>query len=173
MFLELIGTVFAGVALAGIVMLVNRLTGGRLPRWAAPVAAGAGMLSMTLFMEYSWFERTTATLPEGVVVAQTVEKSSFYQPWTYVVPYVDRFVAVDSSSVKRHADLPDQRMADLYFFGRWAPLKRVPVLFDCAQERMATLIDGVAFDDGGQVVDPDWVQVDGQDELLTSVCEVT
>ncbi|MDK3072979.1 hypothetical protein QO034_07650 [Sedimentitalea sp. JM2-8] len=173
MFLELIGTIFAGVALAGMVMLVNRLTGGRLPRWSAPVAAGFGMLSMTVFMEYSWFDRTTATLPEGVFVAQSIEKARFYQPWTYVVPYVDRFVAVDSLSVRRHADLPDQRMADLYFFGRWAPLKRVPVLFDCAEGRMATLIDGATFDDSGQVIDPDWVHVDDRDAVLASACGVS
>ena len=33
MFLELIGTIFAGFAIAGVVMLVNRTTGGRLPRF--------------------------------------------------------------------------------------------------------------------------------------------
>ena len=29
-------------------------------------AAGAGMLAMAIWFEYSWFERTTATFPEGV-----------------------------------------------------------------------------------------------------------
>ena len=39
MFLELIGTIFAGVAAAGVMMLVNKLTGQRLPKWLVAVAA--------------------------------------------------------------------------------------------------------------------------------------
>ena len=48
MFLELIATVFAGLAMAGVVMLVNRTSGGRLPRWTAPVAAGLAMITATV-----------------------------------------------------------------------------------------------------------------------------
>ena len=35
MFVELIAAFVAGIAAAGVVMLVNRLLGGRLPRWFA------------------------------------------------------------------------------------------------------------------------------------------
>ena len=73
MFLELIATVFAGLAVAGVVMLVNRMTGGKLPRWFVPVAAGLGMIGTTISNEYSWYDRTVATLPEGLEIAQTVE----------------------------------------------------------------------------------------------------
>ena len=173
MFLELIGTVFAGIAMAGVVMLANRITGGRLPRWTAPVAAGLAMITVTISLEYSWYSRTTATLPEGLVVAQVVEKNSLYQPWTRIAPYVDRFVAVDERSLKRNADLPDQRMIDLYFFGRWAPLKKVPALFDCAGARRASLIDGIEFGADGQVANADWLTVPADDAVLTTVCEVS
>ncbi|MBJ6370428.1 hypothetical protein [Sedimentitalea arenosa] len=172
MFLELIGTVFAGIAMAGVVMLLNRMTGGRLPRWVGPVAAGLAMIGVTISMEYSWYDRTTASLPDGVVVAQSVEKTSFYQPWTKIAPYVHRFVAVDQLSIQRNPDLPDQRILDLYFFGRWAPMNRVPVLMDCATPRMATLADGVEFDDSGAVIDPRWIALESDDEVLRAVCEV-
>lgn len=172
MFLELAATVFAGVATAGVIMLVNRLTGGRLPRWLMLAGAAVAMISMTIFMEYSWFKRTTASLPPGVEVAQQIEKKSLYRPWTYLVPYVDRFVAVDTTSLKRHPKVPDQRMGELYFFGRWAALQRTPVLVDCAGLRRATLIDGMEFDEHGQVVDAPWINVDASDRVVAAVCGV-
>ena len=72
MFLELIGTIFAGFAFAGIVLVLNKLTGGRLPRWATPVAAGLGMIGMTIASEYSWYDRTRETLPDSVNIIQEV-----------------------------------------------------------------------------------------------------
>lgn len=174
MFLELIGTVFAGVAMAGVVLLLNRVTGGRLPRWITPVAAGLAMIAITISMEYSWFSRTVATLPDRVTVAQSVEKnSSFYQPWTYVAPYVDRFVAIDELSLRQNSDIPDQRIVDLYFFGRWTPMNKVPVLFDCANLRLANLVDGVEFDSDGAVIDPQWVELGADDVVLNSACGVS
>lgn len=173
MFLELIGTVFAGIAAAGVVMLLNRVTGGHLPRWAAPVGAGLAMLAMTVSMEYSWYSRTIATLPEGVEVAETVEKKSLYQPWTYVVPYVSRFVAVDAASIKRHSDRPDQRIVDLYFFGRWSPLRKMPVAFDCATSRSAVLSSETQFGSDGDIVNADWRDVGEDAVVLNAACKVS
>ena len=171
MFLELIGTVFAGIAAAGVMMLVNKLTGGRLPRWTAPVVAGLAMIVMTIASEYGWYGRTTATLPDGVVVIETVENRSFYRPWTMVSPYVDRFAALDEASLRRNPDVPGQTMADLYFFGRWAPVNKVPILVDCDSLRRASLADGATYDGRGAVSDADWVSVTADDAVLVSVCE--
>jgi hypothetical protein len=172
MFLELIAVVFAGIATAGVVMLVNKLTGGYLPRWVMPIAAGAGMIAATISSEYGWYDRNTKDLPEGFEVIQTVENQSFYRPWTYLKPDTERFVAVDHPSLKTNPDLPDQRMVDLYFFGRWAPVNKIPVLVDCAGLRRATLADGMEFDADGQVSNADWVSVERDDPILNSVCEV-
>ena len=172
MFLELIATVFAGIAMAGVVMLFNKLTGGRLPSWLTPVAAGLAMIGSTIASEYGWYGRTTGTLPDGMVIAQTVENQSFYRPWTYVSPYVDRFVAVDETSLRQNPNVPGQRIADLYFFGRWAPVSKVPVLMDCTGARRASLADGVTFDDSGAVSDARWITVPGDDPVLKAVCEV-
>ncbi|MFC3616658.1 hypothetical protein ACFORG_23195 [Lutimaribacter marinistellae] len=172
MFLELIGTVFAGIAVAGLVMLLGKVTGGRLPRWMTPVAAGLAMIAVTISSEYSWFSRTTAALPEGLVVAQTVEKRAFYQPWTYVTPYVNRFVAADIATMQSHPERPDQKIAQLYFFGRWAAVEKLPVAFDCAENRRAMLGDGVEFDAAGELVDADWVVAPPGDPLVQTVCEV-
>jgi hypothetical protein len=171
MFLELIATVFAGLAVAGVVLLINKLAGG--PRWIVPVAAGLGMIGTTIASEYGWYERTEASLPEGLTVAQTVENRSFYRPWTYARPYVERFVAVDAASVRENPDFPGQRMVDLYFYGRWSPVNKLPVLLDCATARRASLADGVEFDGSGAVANADWVSVPVDDPVLRTGCEVS
>lgn len=171
MFLELIGTIFAGLAVAGVVMLLNRFLGGVLPRWLTPVAAGLAMIGVTVASEYSWYDRTRDALPEGMQVVQEVESRAFYRPWTYLAPYVDRFAAFDTASVRTNDNLPDQRLADLYFFGRWAPVSQMPVLVDCAGSRRATLADGAEFTPDGAVRDVDWIEVGADDAVLEAVCE--
>ncbi|MEM9012783.1 MAG: hypothetical protein AAGE18_16265 [Pseudomonadota bacterium] len=170
MVLELVATIFAGIACAGVALLANRLTGRRLPRWLTPVAAGLGMLGVTISNEYTWFERTAARLPDGVEVAVTVEERSWLRPWTQLLPYTKRFVAVDTATARRHDDRPDQRLISLYFFGRWAPVSEAPVLFDCATAQSAVLVDGARFAEDGTVADADWQAMPADDPVLALAC---
>ncbi|RBI86533.1 hypothetical protein DRV85_03615 [Rhodosalinus halophilus] len=163
MFLELIATVFAGLAAAGVVLLVNRGLGGRLPRWLAPVTAGAAMLAATISSEYSWFGRTAGALPEAFAVIETVESSAIWRPWTYLAPFTERFVALDGSSVRQNAVRPEERLADLYFFGRWAPVRQLEIRVDCARGARALPGDGT----GGEVV---WQEVGADDAIVAAVC---
>ncbi|WP_037307317.1 hypothetical protein [Ruegeria halocynthiae] len=172
MFLELIGTIFAGIAFAGVVMVANKFTGGRLPRWAAPVAAGLGMIAMTIASEYSWYGRTAETLPEGMAIVQEVESRAFYRPWTYAVPFVNRFAAVDTASVRTNQQVPEQRLVDMYFFGRWSPVSKLPVAVDCAANSRASLADGAEFGDDGQVLNADWLTVSAKDPIVRATCGV-
>ncbi|SMO46680.1 hypothetical protein [Ruegeria faecimaris] len=172
MFLELIGTIFAGVALAGIVMVINKLTGGRLPRWSAPVAAGIGMIGMTINSEYSWFDRTRDTLPDGLIIIQEVESRALYRPWTYAMPFVDRFAAIDTLSVRTNDQVPEQRLVELYFFGRWAPVSKLPVAVDCDKNQRANLADGAEFGDNGQLLNADWVTGSTNDPIIEATCGV-
>lgn len=171
MFLELIATVFAGVACAGVAMLLNILIGRRLPRWLMPVAAGAGMIAMTISNEYTWFDRTADRLPEGVEIARTVQEQSWLRPWTQAWPYTKRFVAVDTGTARTHPNLPHQRLADLYFFGRWSPVNKAPMLFDCSAARSALLIDDAEFAADGTVRNADWQAMPPDDPILTLLCE--
>ena len=170
MFFELIATVVAGFACAGIAMLLNVMTGRRLPRFITPVAAGLGMLATTISNEYTWYDRTAATLPTGVEVATTVEEQSWFRPWTQAQPFTKRFVAVDLAKMRRNPALPGQRMVDLYFFGRWSPLNQAPMLFDCSARRSALLIDGASFGEDGRIADADWRGVPEGDPILALVC---
>ncbi len=172
MFLELIGTIFAGFAFAGVVMVVNKLTGGRLPKWAAPVAAGAGMIGMTITSEYSWYDRTRDQLPDSLTIVQEVESRAFYRPWTYAVTFVDRFAAIDAASVRTNASLPDERLVDLYFFGRWAPVSKMPVAVNCAENSRANLADGAEFADDGRLLNASWIKIDADDPVIEATCGV-
>lgn len=172
MFVELIATIFAGIGCAGIVMVLNIALGRRLPKWLMPGAAGAGMIGMTISNEYTWFGRTAERLPDGVEIAMTVDEQSWWRPWTQVAPYTKRFVAVDMANLRRNDAQPDQRMVDLYFFGRWSPVNQTPLLLDCAGTRSAILIDGAEFAEDGSVADADWQAMRGDDPVLTMVCEI-
>lgn len=171
MFFELIGTILAGVATALILWAVNRLLKGRLPAWLIPAAAGLAMLIATISSEYGWYSRTQATMPEGFVVADAVEESAFYRPWTYAKPFVTRFVAVDQVSARSHPDRPHQRIVDLVFYGRWTRTARVPVLFDCADNLRASIEDGIEFNSDGAVLGADWIAVSASDPVLMVACE--
>lgn len=171
MFLELIATFVAGIACAGIAMLVNIATGRRLPKWTIPIAAGAGMLAMTISNEYTWYARTVEQLPEGLAVAMTVEEQSWVRPWTQIWPYTKRFVAVDQATVRTNEAVPGQRLVDLYFFGRWSAVNQAPMLFDCAGSRSALLIDGAEFAADGSLTGADWQALAPDDALLRTACK--
>ncbi|KPA23371.1 hypothetical protein shim_04380 [Shimia sp. SK013] len=171
MFLELVATFIAGIAGAGLMLLITRLTGNRLPRWLVPLAAGGAMLTATIASEYGWYGRTAEAMPEGFEVVQTVENKALYRPWTYVAPYIERFVALDTASVQTNTALPEQRLANAYFYGRWAPLNRLIVLGDCALNRRAAITDTIDFSATGAIEGADWVTVPADDPLLTALCE--
>lgn len=171
MFFELIGTIVAGVAAGLIVWAVNRTLKGRLPGWLVPVAAGAAMLLATISSEYGWFARTQAAMPKGMIVAEEIEETAFYRPWTYARPFVSRFVAVDQATIRTHPDQPGQRIVDLVFYGRWARTAKVPVLFDCTGGRRADIVDGIEFGTDGAVMNADWFDLPAQDPILQAACQ--
>ena len=170
MFLELIAVIFAGFAVAGVVMLLNSATGSRLPRWLAPVAAGLAMIGVTIASEYSWYSRTAANLPEGLVVAEVVESRKLYRPWTYVVPLRERFVAVDMATARRHPKQPHRHLAEVFFFGRWAPISQLSIMADCADWRRAMVETDTRFAQDGAVSGANWISPPAQDPLLTTLC---
>ena len=170
MFLELIAVIFAGLAMGGVVMGINRALAGRLPGWLAPVAAGLAMIGVTVASEYGWYGRTVAGLPEGLVVAEAVESKSFYRPWTYAVPYYDRFVAVDVATQRSHPAKPEQFLADVYFFGRWAPLKQLSTAVDCGTGKRALVGGSTEFSENGEISGLDWISAPEGDAILATVC---
>lgn len=164
MFLELIAVIVAGLAGAGAMMLISRIAGGRVPKWLIPVAAGAAMLGTTISSEYSWFPRTADAMPEGLQVVQTANNTALYRPWTYLKPYTDRFIALDTANVRANTDDAALFMADLYFFRRWGTVQSVEMMVNCDTGQRAD----PAFGDGGA---PVWRDTDAQDPIVSRVCD--
>lgn len=170
MLLELIATVVLGLGAAGLVMTLNLVSGKRLPGWLIPSGAGAAMLAFIIFMEYSWAERTTNGLPEGVMVASVSGESMWYRPWTYLRPLSLRMVAVDTRRHRQHPDQPDQVMTTVLLLGRWMPVHEVPVVFDCAAGRRADLHAGVQMLPDGQLANANWRRLETDDPALRIAC---
>src|SRR5690606_40162839 len=143
----------------------------RLPQWIVPAAAGAGMLRMAIWFEYSWLDRTTGTFPDGVEVASTNQTRSWYRPWTYVVPLTNRLIAVDHRFDRRHADMPGHVLSQVILAGRWEPTRQFGAMFDCDGHRRADLLDDVVFDDRGALRNARWVRLPPDDALLRVVCD--
>ncbi|MDE9449843.1 hypothetical protein J3R80_05080 [Aliiroseovarius sp. Z3] len=172
MFYEIVATLVSAFVGAGLVLALNKLTGGRLPKWAMPVGAGLAMIVTTVANEYAWYDRTRDLLPEGMTVVMEVENNSIYRPWTFVAPFVERFAAIDEQSLRTHQAQPYLRMVDFLFMGRWSAPEKMVVLGDCEASRRAPLIDAVEFDASGQVTGVDWVAVPDDDVILNAMCNL-
>lgn len=170
MYVDIITIIAAGFAAAGIALILNRLTGRRLPRWIVPATAGAGMILMSLTNEYRWYPRTAGLLPEGYEIISTADYSAPFSPWTYVVPYVNRFAAVDVAGAQRNADQPDLRLTDVVFFTRWQRMQSRNAVFDCAQGRSALLDGDAVINDDGSIRVARWDQTGLDDPATALVC---
>jgi hypothetical protein len=172
MFFELVGTVMAGLSAALLIWAIRRWKPG-IPSWLLPAGAGAAMILAAVSSEYGWYGRMAGQLPDGFVVAQTMDEDSPWRPWTRVFPYTSRFIAVDQATARTNPEDPAQRMVDLYFFGRWAPLQKLTILWDCAQNRTATLGDEAAFAAAGDLDGIDWQPIAADDPVRAAACAET
>ncbi len=170
MLLEFIAIIAAGFGLAGLALSLDFILRRRLPPWIVPASAGAGMLLMAIWLEYSWFDRTTGTFPDSVQVASTNQVRSWYRPWTYAVPLTNRFIAVDHRFHRRHAAAPGQVLTRLVLAGRWEPTRQYGVVFDCVGHRRADLLDQVELDDGGRLKNATWIQLSADEPVLRNAC---
>ncbi|MBC7138008.1 MAG: hypothetical protein H5U17_04525 [Defluviimonas sp.] len=171
MLIDLISLIALGALIACVYVAVNRMTGRRLPRWLLPAALGAGMIGFAVWNEYTWYSRVTAELPESVAVVLPVRESSFWRPWSYVVPMVTRFIAVDRGAVMRSAQRPGLVRTDAILVQRWTPTQRVPVAFDCTAARRADLAGGADLAADGTLTGGDWVALAPDDPFMLAACQ--
>ncbi|MEM6679514.1 MAG: hypothetical protein AAF675_16750 [Pseudomonadota bacterium] len=167
MILVLIGTVAIGLGSAGILFLTSKVTGVKPPTGVAPIAAGIAMFAFMLWNEYSWFDRAQDGLPAGAAVADTIEHSSVFQPWTMAIPRVVRFAAIDAGPSAAAAAAPTHPgllRADVILAERFGETLRLPHLFDCTGSRRAALPATDALP--GEL---DWV-ISGTDPLIKTAC---
>lgn len=170
MFLELIATFVIGIGTGGAVMLLSRLTRGRVPRWLIPAGAAGAMIAVTIWSEYTWFARTFAAMPPQFEVTWANSEAKPISPWTYLIPLTSRFTAMDTGTIRTNPALPDQRLVDIYLMGRWMPVRQVRAIVDCTGNRRADLVGDVALSATGRVEDRAWTPVPADDPLKLAAC---
>ncbi|WP_417601232.1 hypothetical protein [Pararhodobacter oceanensis] len=171
MIIDFIGAIATGFCLFGVLLLVNRLIGGRFGRWVYPAAVALGMIGYTVWAEYSWPIRTVEGSPQ-MQLASANEQSVVYRPWTYIWPQVTRLVLVDRSHTLVHPQAADLVLTQLVFIGRWEPIHVAGVVFDCAAAARVDLGDGVTLQEDGTVAGADWRALAADDPVLRAACEV-
>lgn len=170
MTLELLGAIVAGVAVLGVVMLLNRLIlRNYFGRWLYPAAAAAGMLAFTVWSEYSWPSRAVASQP-ALIVAAHDQHSVFYRPWTFVWPQQTQLITINTAMLDRHAQNPALVMTQLVLIARWRPLQSVLAIFDCANHASVAVEDGVRLNPDGTLEGATWTELEASDPVLSTVC---
>lgn len=101
MFWNLVATIFAGLGAAGIALAIRSLTRKRAPKWLIPVFAGLGMMAYQVYIEYTWFDHMKSRLPQEAVVVSTQSESTWWRPWSYVMPQITSFTVLDRKSIRR------------------------------------------------------------------------
>lgn len=169
MTVEILAILIAGVAGAGVGLILRKLMRG-LPNWLIPAMAGGFMICMSIWSEYSWFPRLQAGIPPGVVLAQTNDGASPFRPWTYVVPLVTSAFLVDTRKSMRNPAAPDLVLTQVWRFARWQGNQEIMVMFDCAGARRVDVTPNVTFTETGQMSGGTWVPLDPGDKILQAAC---
>ena len=140
MLLQLLIIVCIGFAAAGAAMLAFRLFGRRLPKAAAIVAAGLGMLAYTQWERYSWAERTIAALPPDLALVQTVPYDGALEFWARIWPRADALVVADRAATATNPAAPGILRVRTLLIARHGETLELLQYLDCAGRRRAPLL---------------------------------
>lgn len=169
MFWHLIAAIVAGVAGAGIGLLLRSLTRKRLPKWIIPVCAGLGMLSYTIHYEYTWFETTQARLPEGSLVVRSEEGEMLWRPWTMIYPMPLAYTVLDGANAQVQ-DTTQGRLGRfvLYRFEKQhltSVVKSASYQLICSERAMFRL------NDAGEAKVETLTELESDSSLYQAICE--
>lgn len=171
MALELIAAIVAAFAMAGLAMLVRKLTGDRLPKWLMPVAAGLGLIGFTIWSEYDWYDRISGELPPGTTVVWQETQSQPLRPWSFLWPLTTAFVALDGREILVHPARQDLRIVKLVKFARWRNTEGVLMAVDCTAKATVVLTETVMIDEAGTLVGAEWNKAtEDQGKTMGAAC---
>ena len=173
MFWTLVTAVFAGFTGAGVGFALRHLSGQRLPKGIIPICAGLGMIVATIALEYGWYENVLDTMAEDTVVISERHQQAWYQPWTYIRPWVRGFVAFSPSETVETAEGSGILAVQIRIQERWQPEVVRPILVDCMHASRATLTPELEFEDDGQPIGADWIDAGRSDPIIAAVCGPT
>ena len=170
MFWTLLTAFVAGFAGAGVGLALRHLSRQRLPKGIIPVSAGLAMIVATVGLEYGWYSNVLDTMPADTVVISERTQQAWYQPWTFVNPWVRGFIAHSPSESVETADSSGILAVQVRIHERWQPEVVMPILVDCANTRRAEVNAETDFTADGQPTNATWLVVEATDPILHSVC---
>ena len=171
MLLTIVGAIVLAIACAGLVSLGFRAFGARAPKGLLPLTGGVAMIAFMAWFENSWYGRTVADLPGTHVVVATGEFSNFIQPWTLVFPRINRFMVVDTDTIRVNQTEPTLRQAEIILVQRYTPTVVTRQFIDCAGARRADHTDDIEPDDDGIPQNATWIDIPADGELMATVCD--
>lgn len=170
MALELIAAIIAAISFGGMAYGLRKMTKERLPKWFVSFAAACGLIGCTIWLEYDWFSRVSAQLPQGVQVVWQADAAMPLRPWTYLVPITTKFVAMDTATMAQHPNNPALKMVRLYNFVRWQPVRDALMVVDCAAGRQVMVMEGVEITADGMLKGAEWVTPAADDAFQKAAC---
>jgi hypothetical protein len=109
-------------------------------------------------------------MPADLVIISTREQQAWYQPWTFVQPWVRGFISYSPSETRETAEGSGLLVAQLRLQERWQPQMIRPALVDCGNRRWTDLTGSMEFTDTGHPVEAIWREDQGDDPILTTIC---
>lgn len=171
MLFTFLGAIVLAVACAGVVSMLFRVFGRKAPRGVLPLTAGVAMIVFIAYVENSWYGRVVAELPDTHVVVATGEPfSNFIQPWTMIFPRINRFMLVDTQTIRVNQAEPTLRQAEIILVQRYARTIVTRQFIDCAGARRADHTDSVTLDAAGIPQNAAWIDIPADGELMGTVC---
>lgn len=170
MFWTLVTVIIAGFAGAGIGLALRHLSRKRLPHGVIPISIGLCMLAAAVGQEYGWYDGARSTMPEDLVVISTREQQAWYQPWTFVQPWVRGFISYAPSEARETAQGSGLLVVQLRLQERWNPQMIRPALIDCGNRRWTDLTASMEFTETGHPVEATWREDQGDDPILNTIC---
>lgn len=134
---ELLGVIAVGIGMAALLYALlhaARKAGLTLPTWLLPAGIGLAMVSYSVWNDYAWFGRATASLPQDTQVLLVGRASQPWAPWTYLAPVEVRFAALDPAQIRDGEG--GIRQAPIMLVERHGQTVIVPQHFDCAGGRI-------------------------------------
>ena len=170
MYVFIFTTVVIGFACAGVVMLLFRLLGRKVPKYVIPFVAAIGMFVYMIWDEYSWFDRYAARLPDSINIVQTFADESVFAPWTLISAPVDRFTAIDRDKIIPNPNNPGQKRVTTLLLKKGIETLALNHLVDCNAGHRGYITAQTKLDDNGfPVTIEEWFAM-ADDDPLRSVC---
>ncbi|WP_051341093.1 hypothetical protein [Azospirillum halopraeferens] len=159
MFFELISIISVAFAAAGAVLIAGRLLRIRLPKYVLPMVAALAMIGFTIWLRYTWAERTIEGLPAGFVVVDRLPYHGVLEPWALVFPRTAGLVVLDGAATRRNPDHPDVLLVTTRLIEEHQETLTLQQFVDCARRRRAPATTALGPDG---LPPPDaWVSDDG------------